>query len=214
MREVWHRIHDALGPDTPLLDQLLWRDFYHHIAWHFPHVFGEPFHLMYRDLEWDTSLSRLARWAAGRTGFPIVDAGMRELAATGYMHNRARMISASFLCKDLHLDRQKGERVFARRLVDCDPSINNGNWQWAASTGCDAQPWFRVINPWRQQVRFDPDAVYVRRWIPELAGLSPERIHGIEFEGPPRGSGYPRPMVDHATEAARAKERHAAVRRS
>ena len=214
MREVWHRLLGALGPETPLLDQLVWRDFFHHIAWHYPYVFGEPFHLKYRKLEMDESPAHLARWAAGRTGFPIVDAGMRELAATGLMHDRARMITASFLCKDLHLDWRKGERVFARRLVDCDSCVNNGNWQWAASTGCDGPPGFRVFNPWRQQVRLDPDAVYIRRWVPELADLSPERIHRIEVEDLPRGSGYPRPMVDHSAEAARAKEIYAAVRGS
>ncbi|MFH1530985.1 MAG: deoxyribodipyrimidine photo-lyase [Pseudomonadota bacterium] len=212
VREVWHRIREALGQDTRLLDQLLWRDFFHHVAWHFPQVFSEPFLRVYRDLEWDVSASRLARWTAGRTGFPIVDAGMRQLAATGTMHNRARMIAASFLCKDLHLDWREGEQIFARRLVDYDPCVNNGGWQWAASTGCDAQPWFRVFNPWRQQARFDPDAVYIRRWVPELSDLSPERIHRFETEGPPRGAGYPRPMVDHAVEAVRARERYAAVR--
>jgi len=214
VREVWHRISDALGEGTRLLDQLLLRDFYHHVAWHRPQVFSEAYHPVYRNLKWDVSPSRLARWTAGRTGFPIVDAGMRELAATGHMHNRARMITASFLCKDLHLDWREGEQIFARRLVDYDPCVNNGSWQWAASTGCDAQPWNRVFNPWRQQARFDPDAVYVRRWVPELSDLPPERILRFETEGPPRGSGYPRPMVDHEVEAARAKERFAAVRGS
>ncbi|MBM4371439.1 MAG: deoxyribodipyrimidine photo-lyase, partial [Deltaproteobacteria bacterium] len=212
IREAWHRIHDALGGDTPLLDQLLWRDFFHHVAWHHPHVFGEPFQLAYRRLEWDRSPERLARWAAGRTGVPLVDAGMRELAATGHMHNRARMIAASFLTKDLHLDWREGERVFARRLVDYDPCVNNGGWQWAASTGCDAQPWFRVFNPWRQQARFDPDAVYIRRWIPELAQVPPARILRLETEGPPRGLGYPPPMVEHAREATLAVERYRRVR--
>ena len=214
VREVWHRILTALGPGTRLLDQLLWRDFFHHVAWHFPYVFGQPFHLEYRALIWDRSPARLSRWASGRTGFPIVDAGMRELFATGTMHNRARMITASFLCKDLHLDWRAGEQIFARRLVDYDPCVNNGSWQWAASTGCDAQPWFRVFNPWRQQARFDPDAVYVRRWIPELAETSPDRIRRIETEGPPKGTGYPPPMVDHVVEAAVAKERFVAVRGS
>lgn len=212
IREVWHRILAALGSGTPLLDQLLWRDFFHHVGWNFPHVFGQPFHPVYRNLEWTESPSRLARWTAGRTGVPIVDAGMRELGATGHMHNRARMITASFLCKDLHLDWREGERVFAQHLVDYDPCVNNGSWQWAASTGCDAQPWSRIFNPWRQQARFDPAGEYVRRWVPELSGVSGERILRIEAEGPPKGSGYPPPMVDHAAEAAVAKARYAAVR--
>jgi deoxyribodipyrimidine photo-lyase len=122
------------------------------------------------------------------------------------------MIAASFLCKDLHLDWRAGEQVFAQRLVDYDPCVNNGAWQWAASTGCDAQPWFRVFNPWRQQIRFDPDAAYITRWVPELTGIPAKRIHQIQTEGPPRGMGYPNPIVDHAVEAAVAKERYAAVR--
>jgi deoxyribodipyrimidine photo-lyase len=212
IREIWHRILEALGSETPLLDQLLWRDFFHHIGWNFPHVFGEPFHPVYRNLEWTESPSGLSRWIAGRTGVPIVDAGMREMAATGHMHNRARMITASFLTKDLHVDWRQGERVFAQRLVDYDPCVNNGNWQWTASTGCDAQPWSRIFNPWRQQARFDPDGAYVRRWVPELGGVSGERILRIGTEGPPRGSGYPPAMVDHAVEAAVAKARYSAVR--
>jgi deoxyribodipyrimidine photo-lyase len=132
------------------------------------------------DIPWAGSPALLAHWQQGTTGFPIVDAGMRELSETGYMHNRVRMITASFLVKNLHINWQAGETHFARHLIDHDPSLNNGNWQWAASTGCDAQPWFRIFNPWRQQKRFDPQCEYIRQWIPELSEQPASVIHGLE----------------------------------
>lgn len=172
--------------------QLYWRDFYHHIAWHFPHVFRGCFRAVYDKVAWLENDESFQAWCEGRTGIPIVDAGMRELAATGYMHNRVRMVVASFLTKNLQIGWRKGEEHFARYLIDFDPAVNNGNWQWSASTGCDAQPYFRVFNPWRQMKRFDPECVYIKEWVPELRNLSAGEIHRLEKDP----TGYIQPIVD------------------
>jgi deoxyribodipyrimidine photo-lyase len=206
IREAYYVITQHLGLDHPLLRQLYWRDFFTHIAFHFPHVFGKAFISRYNNLMWDNDKEYFEKWRDGKTGFPIVDAGMRELNSTGFMHNRVRMIVASFLTKDLHISWRWGERYFAQHLVDYDPSINNGNWQWAASTGCDAQPYFRIFNPWLQQQKFDPDCQYIYHWIPELKGISPSLIHN--WHKMHSGNTYPAPMVDHALESRAAKERY------
>jgi deoxyribodipyrimidine photo-lyase len=211
-REVWHAIAAAHGPESPLLRQLYWRDFFSQLALHHPHVFGGAFVPAFDAVAWRDDPAALAAWQEGRTGVPIVDAGMRQLTETGWMHNRVRMITASFLVKDLHLDWRLGEQWFARRLVDYDPAVNNGNWQWAASTGADAQPWFRIFNPWRQAARFDPEARYIKRWLPELAGLDAADLHRLDRHRPlamPRD--YPPPIVDHSAAAARAKAMFAAA---
>ena len=169
IRQAYWTIARKLGQNHPLIRQFYWRDFLTHIAFHFPHVFGKPFKAQYDGIAWKRDEESFQLWREGRTGFPIVDAGMRQLNQTGFMHNRLRMITASFLTKDLHIDWRWGERYFAQKLVDYDPCVNNGNWQWASSTGCDAQPYFRIFNPWRQQERFDPDCHYIRKWIPELS---------------------------------------------
>jgi len=163
------------------------------LAWHewFEHVKSNGLDSPRLEPRWDPPGERLELWKSGETGFPFVDAGMRELAATGWMHNRARMVTASFLVKHLHLDWRLGEGWFAERLVDYDPAQNEGNLQWVAGTGIDAQPWFRILNPERQRERFDTDGAYCRRWLPEW------------------GTGaYPAPMVDLAAEAAEAKARY------
>jgi len=208
IRETYHRAVAALGEDHELVRQLWWRDFFTQLAWHHPWVFGAAFRPIYDRIAWEDDEELFAAWCAGRTGFPIVDAGMRQLAATGWMHNRARMITASFLVKDLHVDWRWGERWFAAHLVDYDPAVNNGSWQWAASTGADAQPWFRVFNPWRQQKKFDPECRYVKRWVPELADLSAAEILALERKRPAglSRSHYPDPVVDHRERAERAKE--------
>lgn len=203
VREVFHAIQESLGPDHSLLRQLYWRDFFTHIGYHFPRVFGQSFREKYDAVAWANDPVRFQAWTEGRTGFPIVDAGMRELNATGFMHNRLRMITASFLVKDLHVDWRWGERYFARHLVDYDPCVNNGNWQWAASTGCDAQPYFRIFNPWRQQQRFDPGCRYIYRWLPELGAFPPEQIH--QWDRKHGRCGYPEPIVNHALESERAR---------
>ncbi len=210
IREAHHAITLGLGEQHPLLRQLYWRDFFHHIAWHFPHVFGGSFYKQYDKLKWSHSATLLQAWKDGCTGFPIVDAGMRELRETGNMHNRVRMITASFLVKDLHIDWRIGEQHFATLLTDYDPCVNNGNWQWAASTGCDAVPYFRIFNPWIQQKKFDPECAYIKKWIPELRDIEPKVIH--KWDSVEKiGIAYPAPVVDHSTEAAKTKSLYASL---
>jgi len=205
IREAFHAVAEKLGPGHGLIRQLYWRDFFTHVAFFHPYVFKGPFHRRFESLTWSNNGEIFERWCSGGTGFPIVDAGMREMNETGYMHNRVRMVAASFLVKDLHIDWRRGERYFATKLTDYDPSVNNGNWQWAASTGCDAQPYFRIFNPWLQQKKFDPECLYIRRWIPELSEAQPEEIHNLyRREDDPPG-GYPKPVTDHKAEAQAAK---------
>lgn len=206
IREIWQVVQMILGNSHPLSRQFYWRDFYYQIAWHFPRVFGAAFQKKYDNIEWDDNSAAFNAWCKGMTGFPFVDAGMRELIKTGFMHNRVRMVVASFLTKDLHIDWREGERFFAQHLVDYDPAVNNGNWQWAASTGCDAQPYFRIFNPWLQQKKFDPDTVYIRQWVPELSRLEAATIHNL-WKHKPDNLEYPAPLVDHAIESAKAKKR-------
>jgi deoxyribodipyrimidine photo-lyase len=194
VREVYHTLGANFGYDHPLIRQLYWRDFYTHIAFHFPHVFGASFKKQYDRVAWRKNEADFTRWKEGKTGYPIVDAGMRELIATGFMHNRVRMITASFLTKHLLIDWREGERFFAQHLVDYDPSVNNGNWQWSASTGCDAQPYFRIFNPWTQQLKFDPNVVYIKHWVDELRDIPPATIHKIYDHEVPN---YPSPIVEH-----------------
>jgi deoxyribodipyrimidine photo-lyase len=154
----------------------------------------------FNKLKWNYDAKLFDLWCSGTTGCPIVDAGMRELNQTGFMHNRVRMIAASFLVKDLHIDWRLGEKYFAQTLIDYDPAVNNGNWQWVASTGCDAQPYFRIFNPWIQAVKFDPDCLYIKKWIPELKNTSVETIHNWHKQKK-ASAAYPLPCVDHAQEA-------------
>lgn len=207
VRQVYLAIAQTYNKNHPLIRQLYWRDFFTHIAHFFPHVFGNPFHKKYTTVSWDNDKKMFHAWCEGKTGFPIIDAGMRQLNTTGFMHNRVRMIVASFLTKDLHIDWRLGERYFATKLVDYDPAVNNGNWQWAASTGCDAQPYFRIFNPWLQQKKFDKEAVYIKKWVPELVSVSAIDIHRwpkacIQY---PFVS-YPSPVVDHNKEAKNSKK--------
>lgn len=178
---------------------LYWRDFFTCIAFFFPHVFKGAFHKKYDALTWNPDKEAFKRWCEGKTGFPLVDAGMRQMNETGWMHNRVRMVVGSFLVKDLHINWRWGEQYFARTLLDYDPAVNNGNWQWVASTGCDATPYFRIFNPWNQQVKFDPECTYIKKWVPELKDIDPKRIHKWYLEKNP--SVYCVPMVDHTLEA-------------
>ena len=157
----------ALKESEKWLNELIWREFYMMILWHFPHVVGNSFRSEYDRILWRNDPEEFEAWTDGRTGFPIVDAGMRELNQTGFMHNRVRMIVASFLCKDLQIDWRWGEAYFAKKLLDFELSSNNGGWQWAAGSGCDAAPYFRVFNPELQMKKFDPELKYVREWVPE-----------------------------------------------
>jgi deoxyribodipyrimidine photo-lyase len=193
------------------IDELIWREFYSAILAEHPRVLRRAYKQDYDALVWDDDDERFAAWCEGRTGYPIVDAGMRQLVATGWMHNRARMLTASFLTKDLLLDWRRGERFFQQHLLDGDPASNNGGWQWTASTGTDAQPWFRIFNPVRQGERFDPDGAYVRRWIPELESVPAEAVHR-PWEFPALAPGYPAPLVDHAVQRQEVLRRYEAVR--
>lgn len=181
------------------LDQLAWRDFYASILWHFPDVETTEYKAELRGLRWSDPGRALDAWVDGRTGYPIVDAAMRQLSKEHFMHNRCRMIVASFLVKDLHLDWRLGERHFMRELVDGDLANNNGGWQWIASTGTDAQPYFRIFNPVLQGERHDPSGAYVRRWVPELLRVPDRYIHR-PWEAPSPPAHYPPPVVDHARE--------------
>ena len=188
------------------LNELIWREFYTTILYYFPEVRRTAFRPELRNIPWQDNLAGMAAWADGRTGYPVVDAAMRQLNTTGWMHNRARMIVASFLTKDLLIDWRQGERYFMQRLLDGDPAANNGGWQWTAGTGTDAAPYFRVFNPILQGKKFDPQGAYVRRWIPELAAVPEAFIH-TPWEMPTEvqrrigcviGKDYPAPIVDHA----------------
>jgi len=204
------------------LNELIWRDFYFAILHHFPHAATAPFKPEYAALVTDQDDERLAAWQAGRTGYPLVDAAMRQLNTTGYMHNRLRMVTASFFTKHLLLDWQLGEAYFARKLIDFDQSANNGGWQWAASTGCDAQPYFRIFNPISQSEKFDADGRFIRRYVPELAKVPGKYVHApwtlppleAQSVGFALGRDYPAPIVDHATQRAEALRRYAAAAKS
>jgi deoxyribodipyrimidine photo-lyase len=188
------------------LSELVWREFYAQILWHRPDVVRHAFKRELDALPFPSDPARFDAWREGRTGYPLVDAAMRQLAATGYMHNRLRMVAASFLVKDLLVDWRWGERHFADLLLDYDLASNNGGWQWAASTGCDAQPWFRIFNPVTQSERFDPQGKFIRRYAPELAPLDATEIHAPwlvppaiqQAKGVVVGRDYPPPIVDHA----------------
>lgn len=206
IRESYYAMQDGLGKGNELSRQLYWRDFFTHLAYNSPFVFGQPFHEKYAGISWNKSKADFERWCTGTTGFPLVDAGMRQLNTTGWMHNRVRMVVASFLTKDLHINWTWGEQYFARMLIDYDPAVNNGNWQWAASTGADAQPYFRIFNPWLQQKKFDPECMYIKTWIPELKKIDPKIIHKLYNPKSPHIAHYQRPMVDHDVEQRRAKQ--------
>lgn len=164
--------NEAGALNETFLNELIWRDFYHMILWHFPHVVGHAFKPEYDKIKWRNNEKEFEAWCNGQTGYPIVDAGMRELNNTGFMHNRVRMIVASFLTKHLLIDWRWGEAYFAKKLLDFDLAANNGGWQWAAGSGCDAAPYFRVFNPYLQTQKFDPQLKYVRHWVPEFEEFS------------------------------------------
>jgi deoxyribodipyrimidine photo-lyase len=159
------------------LDELIWRNFYSQILWFFPQVTTRAFKPAYDNIRWENDQNLFQAWCEGRTGYPLVDAGMRELNQTGFMHNRVRMVTASFLCKHLLIDWRWGETYFASKLNDYDLASNNGGWQWASGSGCDAAPYFRIFNPELQAQRFDPDQTYIKKWVPEYGTAQyPEKI--------------------------------------
>ena len=202
------------------LSELAWRDFYFMILAHHPRVVERAFRAEYDRLEWDDRDDLFAAWCEARTGYPLVDAAMRQLNQTGYMHNRLRMVTASFLAKDLGIDYRRGERYFAATLNDFDLAANNGGWQWAASTGCDAQPYFRIFNPVTQSERFDSSGVFIRKYLPELGGVPDQLIHAPwKMDAAEQaeakcviGRDYPGPVVDHASARKRTLERYGKTR--
>lgn len=219
IREVWTATDTALqnaeSPDAiesirSFREQLAWRDFYTQVLYHNPSVVTENFKQYENPINWSTDQSRLDAWKQGNTGYPIVDAGMRQLKQTGYMHNRVRMIVASFLTKDLLIDWREGYHWFRDLLLDHDTANNNGGWQWAASTGTDAQPYFRIFNPMTQGERYDEDASYIKNYVPELSDVSPEEIHSwTELSSDERDSlapDYQDPIVDHSEQREKAME--------
>jgi deoxyribodipyrimidine photo-lyase len=217
-RDCVHAALEASAADRRLargverwIDELVWRDFYAALLEAEPRLLREPQRREYARVAWDDDPRALAAWQEGRTGYPILDAGMRQLAATGWMHNRVRMIAASFLVKDLLLDWRLGERWFLRRLVDGDPASNDGGWQWSAGTGTDAAPYFRVLNPVAQGERFDPEGAYVRRFVPELRAV-PDRFVHRPWDAPRPPKRYPPRIVDHAERRERVLERYRAAR--
>lgn len=187
-------VREAGALNETFLNELIWRDFYHMILWHFPQVVDHSFKPAYDAIRWSNNEAAFTAWCKGQTGYPIVDAGMRELNETGYMHNRVRMIVASFLTKHLLIDWRWGEGYFARKLLDFDLAANNGGWQWAAGSGCDAAPYFRVFNPYLQTQKFDPDLIYIRKWVPEFEELT-----------------YVRPIVVHEEARKRCLDVYAAA---
>jgi deoxyribodipyrimidine photo-lyase len=201
--------------------ELAWREFYHHVLFHIPRVANESFRPEFDRLEWKSNPAALDAWKRGLTGFPLVDAAMRELATTHWMHNRARMVAASFLTKDLHVHWGEGERWFEHELADADLANNNGGWQWAAGCGTDAAPYFRIFNPVLQSRKFDPEGLYIRRFVPELSGVPDDKVHEPWTMTPDEqraarcviGADYPAPIVDHAREKAVALELFAAIKK-
>jgi deoxyribodipyrimidine photo-lyase len=226
-RLAWQRMqtaqaHGKRGAEV-WLSELIWRDFYHQVLFHHPHVVGACFKPAYDHIRWEHGKhadAMFEAWAAGRTGYPLVDAAMAQINQTGYMHNRLRMVTASFLVKDLGLDWRRGEHYFADKLNDFDLAANNGGWQWAASTGCDAQPYFRIFNPVSQSRRFDPEGRFIRRYLPQLARLPDTLIHAPWTARPidlasaqvVLGRDYPPPVVQHEEARVRTLQRYAAVK--
>jgi deoxyribodipyrimidine photo-lyase len=214
IRELAGAAHDHGGAGAETwLSELIWRDFYHQILAHHPGVAdGHTFKAQYDTLPWPNPPGHFEAWAEARTGYPLIDAAMRQLNQTGYMHNRLRMVTASFLSKDLLVDWRFGERYFADHLIDFDLAANSGGWQWAASVGCDAQPWFRIFNPVTQSERFDPQGKFIRRYLPELASLADKTIHAPwtlsiseqQKTGCVIGRDYPPPIVEHAVQRLQA----------
>ncbi len=206
-RELVRRALDQGGESAETwLSELIWREFYQMLLWHFPGTVGQAFQTRFEAIAWPNPAGHFEAWCQARTGYPIVDAAMRQLEQTGYMHNRLRMIAASFLVKDLHVDWRWGERWFADKLLDYDQAANVGGWQWSAGVGTDAQPWFRVFNPVTQSEKFDPEGKFIRRYLPELAHVPDKHLHAPwtldrarqEACGAVIGRDYPPPIVDHA----------------
>lgn len=200
IREVYHVFKHAFGLNHGLIRELLWRDFFAHVLYAYPEVVGKSYQPRYRHIKWHNSSSNFKKWTIGETGFPIVDACMRQLNTTGYMHNRGRMTVASFLIKTLLIDWRLGEKYFATKLTDYDIASNNGNWQGISGTGVDMKPYFRDMNPWIQQKTYDEECEFIKKWVPELKDVDPKDIHewaSMCKDPKYKSIDYPKPMVDY-----------------
>jgi deoxyribodipyrimidine photo-lyase len=202
VREVYSVMLKQFSKSHPLIRQLVWRDFYIHLLDAFPRVLkGKSLKEKYDAIKWENNRSLFNAWKRGETGYPIVDANMRMLNKVGYMHNRGRLIVASFLVKTLLVDWRWGEKYFAQQLIDYDPAANNGNWQWVSGSGADSQPYFRIFNPWSQSAKHDVDAEFIKEWIPELETVEPKHIHQWDKwceDERYKGIKYPDPIVDYS----------------
>ena len=201
IREIYHYCLEKLGKDNGIINELYWRDFYYNIIYFYPQIVGNSFKEKYDNIKWRNDKKEFQLWREAKTGFPIVDACMRQMNTTGYMHNRGRMIVASFLTKDLLIDWRWGEKYFATQLQDYSISANNGGWQWTAGTGTDSQPYFRIFNPWSQSKSYDPNCEYIKKWIPELENVNNKDIHEWDKKYKDyKNIKYPEPIVDHKKE--------------
>mgnify|MGYP000051678899 CR=1 FL=1 len=198
IREVYEIIYKLFGIEHGLINQLYWREFYYYLAYYNPHVLeGKSLKLKYNNIKWDNNTDNFNAWCNGVTGFPSVDSGMRELNKTGYMHNRTRLITSSILIKILNCDWRMGEKYFATKLIDYDPIVNNGNWQWSAGCGADSQPYFRIFSPWQQAIDNDPECLYIKKWIPELSNIPNKDILKWDEARHKYNVDYPAPIVDY-----------------
>lgn len=199
-------MYKAFRSNHALIRQLIWRDFYMNVLYAYPYVLGKPMKPAYSKIRWHKNARWFDAWTKGETGFPIVDAGMREMNTTGYMHNRARLIVASFLIKTLLIDWREGEEYFAKKLTDYDPASNNGNWQFCSSSGADSQPYFRIFNPWAQNAKVDPECNYVKKWVPELQNVSAKDIirWNTEWEKYKKDVKYPKPICNYEEQKEKA----------
>ena len=219
-REIWHETHKVGGNTYTFLSEVGWREFSYVLLYHNPKLGSENYKEAFDDFKWQNSKAKLRAWQHGKTGYPFVDAGLRQLWATGWMHNRVRMVTASFLIKHLLVDWRKGEEWFWDTLVDADPASNAASWQWVAGSGADASPYFRIFNPFTQGEKFDPDGEYVKRWVPELSGMPKKYIHRpweapdevLAEAGVKLGKDYPKPIVEHKAAREEALERYKASR--
>lgn len=198
IREVYYNINKIFGKDHGLIDQLLWREFYFYLVYYIPRVLqNKSLKPQYDKIKWENDPKIFEAWKNGNTGFPGVDAGMREMNFTGFMHNRARLITSGILIKILNCDWRLGEKYFATKLIDYDPSVNNGNWQWSSGSGADSQPYFRIMSPWKQTLDNDPNCEYIKKWIPELKDVPNKDIHNWDKNYHKYKVNYPSPIVNY-----------------
>ena len=203
VREVYHYFKDMFGLSSEIMRQLIWRDFYAHVLFAYPNVLDKNSN----KIKWMKNKGYLDKWRTGNTGYPVVDACMRQLNKTGWMHNRGRLITSCFLVKTLLLDWKEGETYYATKLIDYDVASNNGNWQWISGTGVDSMPYFRTFNPWTQSEKYDKDAEYIKKWVPELVDVEPKDIHNwnVMFNNY-KSINYPKPIVEFSKQRTKSLE--------